>query len=441
MMIDGLELQGRTNVVALGITTEGVKIPLGLWEGSTENATVATALLSDLVERGLDPEQGILFVIDGAKALRKAIRNVFGEAPVQRCLRHKERNVIEHLPERDRPPVKQRLRRAWALDDHARALDQLRLLASELERSLPRRRRLAARRDRGDADAQPARRHRLRSSARSRVDQPLRVDDRDRPPHPAQRQALVLRRDGAALDRRRHARSRTAVSEASSATATSPPSSSRSNATTTVAVTPIPLTPRPRRPLSSSPPDHHTGTAATKFHGDRDILRGIAWAFLVEPSRILYWRLARACPVTPYNWRRQRLGTPTEGEDRVTYPLIFPLTGHEREFCRFACWRLGGACCGLLGRCRLSGLSSNGGIEMTTAGRRMNLTVAAVAVAIALLVTPAAALAAASPGAVRTRSEAACLLRRPSTNRFRSRRDRVRPGEWIGAVSGAAGPA
>ena len=70
MMLDGLELQGRTNVVALGITTEGVKIPLGLWEGSTENATVATALLSDLVERGLDPEQGILFVIDGAKARR-----------------------------------------------------------------------------------------------------------------------------------------------------------------------------------------------------------------------------------------------------------------------------------------------------------------------------------------------------------------------------------
>ena len=137
MMIDGLELQGRTNVVALGITTEGVKIPLGLWEGSTENATVATALLSDLVERGLDPEQGILFVIDGAKALRKGIRNVFGEAPVQRCVRHKERNVTDHLPERDRPAVKQRLRRAWALEDHARALDQLRRLASELDRSNP----------------------------------------------------------------------------------------------------------------------------------------------------------------------------------------------------------------------------------------------------------------------------------------------------------------
>src|SRR5436190_498122 len=137
MMLDGLELQGRTNVVALGITTEGVKIPLGLWEGSTENATVATALLSDLVERGLDPEQGTLFVVDGAKALRKAIRNVFGDAPVQRCLRHKERNVLDHLPERERPAVKQRLRRAWAHDDHHRALDQLQVLARELHRSYP----------------------------------------------------------------------------------------------------------------------------------------------------------------------------------------------------------------------------------------------------------------------------------------------------------------
>jgi transposase-like protein len=137
LMLDGLELTGRTNIVALGITTEGIKIPLGLWEGSTENATVATALLSDLVERGLDPEQGILFVIDGAKALRKAIRAVFGEAPVQRCVRHKERNVLEHLPERERPLVKTRLRKAWAEPEHTRALDQPRLLASQLERTHP----------------------------------------------------------------------------------------------------------------------------------------------------------------------------------------------------------------------------------------------------------------------------------------------------------------
>ena len=68
MMLDGMEIAERTHVVALGISTDGVKIPLGLWEGSTENATLARALLADLVDRGLDPEQAILFVIDGGKA-------------------------------------------------------------------------------------------------------------------------------------------------------------------------------------------------------------------------------------------------------------------------------------------------------------------------------------------------------------------------------------
>ena len=75
--LDGLEIAERTHVVALGISTDGVKIPLGLWEGSTENATLARTLLADLVDRGLDPEQAILFVIDGGKALRKAINDVF----------------------------------------------------------------------------------------------------------------------------------------------------------------------------------------------------------------------------------------------------------------------------------------------------------------------------------------------------------------------------
>ena len=69
VMLDGIEIKGRTNIVALGITTDGEKLALGLWAGSTENATVATALLSDLVSRGLDVEQGLLFVIDGSKAL------------------------------------------------------------------------------------------------------------------------------------------------------------------------------------------------------------------------------------------------------------------------------------------------------------------------------------------------------------------------------------
>ncbi len=138
VMLDGIEIKGRTNVVALGITTEGEKLALGLWSGSTENATVASALLSDLVSRGLDVEQGLLFVIDGSKALRKAIRQVFGdEVPVQRCVRHKERNILELLPERDRPPIKRRLTQAWQETDHPKALDQLKRLAVELEHEHP----------------------------------------------------------------------------------------------------------------------------------------------------------------------------------------------------------------------------------------------------------------------------------------------------------------
>jgi len=138
LMLDGIELKGRCCVVALGIDTDGIKHPLGLWDGSTENSTVATTLLANLVERGLDIEQGVLCVIDGAKALRKAIRDVLGvHTPVQRCVRHKERNVLDHLPERDRPPIKRRLRAAWALDDDAAALERLQALAAELERSHP----------------------------------------------------------------------------------------------------------------------------------------------------------------------------------------------------------------------------------------------------------------------------------------------------------------
>jgi putative transposase len=138
MMLDGLEIAGRTHVVALGISTDGVKIPLGLWEGSTENATLAGMLLADVVDRGLDPEQAILFVIDGAKALRKAIKDVFGEhALVHRCHRHKERNVCDLLPERDRSQVLARIRGAWALSDQHLARERLELLASELERTWP----------------------------------------------------------------------------------------------------------------------------------------------------------------------------------------------------------------------------------------------------------------------------------------------------------------
>jgi putative transposase len=137
LMIDGIELKGRCCIVALGVTTDGVKLPLGLWDGSTENKTVTAHLLADLVDRGLDVEQGVLVVLDGSKALRGAVDEVFGPVPVQRCIRHKERNVLDHLPERDRPAVKARLRRAWASDNHTLALDGLRTLASELQHSHP----------------------------------------------------------------------------------------------------------------------------------------------------------------------------------------------------------------------------------------------------------------------------------------------------------------
>jgi len=138
MMLDGLEIADRTHVVALGISTDGVKIPLGLWEGSTENATLARTLLADLVDRGLDPEQAILFVIDGGKAIRRAIKDVFGEhALVHRCHRHKERNVTDLLPERDRPQILARIRGAWALENAELAEQRLELLASELERTWP----------------------------------------------------------------------------------------------------------------------------------------------------------------------------------------------------------------------------------------------------------------------------------------------------------------
>jgi transposase-like protein len=138
LMIDGVGLKDHTCVVALGITTDGVKIPLGLWEGSTENKTVTRELLSNLVHRGLDVEQGVLVVIDGSKALRAAVNDVLGtRTPVQRCQIHKERNVLDHLVERDRDLVKRRLRRAWAETDYERALEQLTTLAGELDRSHP----------------------------------------------------------------------------------------------------------------------------------------------------------------------------------------------------------------------------------------------------------------------------------------------------------------
>ncbi len=213
MMLDGIDLKERTHVVALGITTEGVKIPLGLWEGSTENATVARALLTDLVERGLDPEQGILFVLDGAKALRKAIRQVFGEhAVVQRCVRHKERNVLGHLADRDRP----RPRPAPALSvGPGRPGPSPRTAPGPRPRTRPDPPRCCrvTQGGPGGDDHHPAPQGHRDTETHALQHEPDRVDDRDRPQDPTQRQALAIRGHGPQVDRRRDAPSPTAIPE------------------------------------------------------------------------------------------------------------------------------------------------------------------------------------------------------------------------------------
>lgn len=138
VMIDAILIEEHAILVALGIDAQARKHVLAVREGATENAAVAKALLGDLIERGLSTERGLLFVIDGAKALRKAIREVFGPAAqVQRCQVHKERNVLDHLPEAVRPRVRRVLCEAWELRDARTAEKRLRALASSLEAEHP----------------------------------------------------------------------------------------------------------------------------------------------------------------------------------------------------------------------------------------------------------------------------------------------------------------
>lgn len=112
-MIDGVEMGEHAVVVAMGIDAEGRKHILDLREGTTENATVVRGLLSDLVDRGFKTEEGILVVMDGAKALRAAVRQVFGnQIQVQRGQVHRKRNVPEHLSKRERSRVGHKLHTA-----------------------------------------------------------------------------------------------------------------------------------------------------------------------------------------------------------------------------------------------------------------------------------------------------------------------------------------
>jgi len=138
LMIDSKFFAGECLVAAIGVDLQGKKHVLGLWYGATENTTVVKGLLEDLVSRGLESERKMLIVLDGAKALRKAVTMVLGEQGlVQRCRIHKMRNVLEHLPEEKKAQAAWRLRAAWSQKDVKAAEKELRKTAQWLESFAP----------------------------------------------------------------------------------------------------------------------------------------------------------------------------------------------------------------------------------------------------------------------------------------------------------------
>src|SRR6266567_31170 len=136
LFMDGVVVAGQTVIVALAITRDGGKVPVGLRLGSTENAVLCTELLQDLLSRGLTLEGRVLWVIDGGKGLRKALGDVFGDAAViQRCQLHKARNLDALVPKARQAYVRASLRRAYRAASAAAARRQLTVLATWLERN------------------------------------------------------------------------------------------------------------------------------------------------------------------------------------------------------------------------------------------------------------------------------------------------------------------
>ena len=134
LFIDGKHLAGDQMVIALGVTAQGYKIPLGVAQTNTENATSIGNLLRELVERGLQYEEGILCVIDGAKGLKKAVQEVFGKAAIiQRCQWHKRENVISYLSEENKEKYRRKLQRAYNEDTYKDAKEKLTEIHGELQ--------------------------------------------------------------------------------------------------------------------------------------------------------------------------------------------------------------------------------------------------------------------------------------------------------------------
>lgn len=138
VMIDGMNIGGMTVLAAMGIKNDGVKQMLGVIEGASENHLVANALLADLIGRGFVADTPRLFVLDGGKALHKAVTDAFGKyAAIQRCQVHKKRNVLSHLPKSEQTNVGLAISRAYLEFDYDKAKKELLLVADNLEYRYP----------------------------------------------------------------------------------------------------------------------------------------------------------------------------------------------------------------------------------------------------------------------------------------------------------------
>ena len=135
LFIDGKYLAKQQVIIVLGVTDKGIKIPIGLCKTTTENHLVIKALLSELIGRGLNFEDGLLVVIDGAKGLRKAVDQTFGEkAVIQRCTWHKRENVVSYLKEKDQKYFRGKLQHAYSQPDYHLAKEELLKTGQELKK-------------------------------------------------------------------------------------------------------------------------------------------------------------------------------------------------------------------------------------------------------------------------------------------------------------------
>lgn len=137
VFLDGIHRGGQCVIVALGVSRDGGKHCLGLWQGATENGAVCESLLQDLADRGLDPKQRRLFIIDGAKAISSAIRKKYSGSEIHRCQIHKRRNVVEHLPKTYQAGVERQLKAAYAMSSYKDAKAGLNRVVDYLERLNP----------------------------------------------------------------------------------------------------------------------------------------------------------------------------------------------------------------------------------------------------------------------------------------------------------------